>query len=385
MTFNVYYQRISEIIVCVGVFLQFMAVPSVWANMNILCGCLASGTHSIQVLLKSIFLNSYKNDFTHYLKRIEVVQKLSEEFEHKYLERRDNFVEYYLMESRHVRLMLVSLFVIMFLSTSAYFVPFMYNSVAHLDTVDSQLPPIVVYIPTNFNWTPVYQMVVFYLATCFYLVNLKTVVINSFMLGMIVLSTSHFRYQKDLLKRVLEKYFPESVEGNEDHNNLEADEKVILGEWIIAHQKLLKATSDFGKIISPYLLLEFSYTLVHTCVPAFVITSTFSWTVAQKMAVLFIVSGGLMQLLLMSMAGDAFTQSWEYIDSDLFRSTLNQRQERWKFHFFMMTKARLKRPFQFSAFNLFPLGCATLATILRLIVSHYMTLNQIQTLKSGKN
>lgn len=89
--------------------------------------------------------------------------------------------------------------------TTLYFSPFLYRSLAHYDTIHEQLLPIVGYIPFEYRTVPTFQMVVLYQTVCFYFFNLKTVVMDYFFLGMIVLHTTHLRFLNLILEKMVSK------------------------------------------------------------------------------------------------------------------------------------------------------------------------------------
>ncbi|KAL0276125.1 UNVERIFIED_CONTAM: hypothetical protein PYX00_003771 [Menopon gallinae] len=263
--------------------------------------------------------------------------------------------------------------VVMMIWTSTYFVPFMYNAVVHYDAVENLTLPIVGYIPFNYSVTPRYQTAVAFQVIWFYFNNLKTVAIDYFILGYIALHIIQFRYLDLILGRMTQ-----NLVGNDpDVGRINLN----LIRWIKQHQEMTRISKVTKEMLSIYFLIEFAYIVVHICVPAFVITSTLSWNLNQKIVLIFICSIGAATLYLLSLSGDILSDSNEEFGITFYGPHLMDNKSS-KIIYHMLVNIGRNKSNQLGFSNVFPLCSITFGAIMRMAMSAYLALNQIKAFKN---
>lgn len=133
---------------------------------------------------------------------------------------------------RYIRIISTIQLIVNFVSTSAYFLPFVYDSIINHHDLHRQMTPIVVHIDTDINFTPLFQIIIFILFLGFLIGNLKTVVLDNFILHIIVLHMSQLKYHKYVLKEVQESTRKNVQKSEEDRG--------IIKTWIRQHQTMLR-------------------------------------------------------------------------------------------------------------------------------------------------
>lgn len=103
---------------------------------------------------------------------------------------------------RYVRVIATIQLLINFASTSAYFLPFVYDSIVNRSELNRQFTPIVIYIGMNINFSPLFQIINITLTVGFFFINLKSVVIDNFILNIIVLHMSQLKYHDNMFKEI---------------------------------------------------------------------------------------------------------------------------------------------------------------------------------------